>query len=420
MKKADTLKATLANKGADIFLVSDGVPAFITAGVLYRIDLNVSNAGASIHLVSSDSSQELISGPRYEVIEAYMKFVESVPQKKGMVVSRFSQLATVITGVAAIGFILGGMYFKAPENHPSISLSDLSTLMGTTAVIPPIGQLPDIPGTENTVLELVKHLGEEAPLPITPSAKEESPAAPIAISGMLKLPEEVVYENGPSDAALVEETSSFLPPYDPAAYEAAFEQPETTENLTDVKSPEIASQGETNKPVVEEPDNTDAEIKATIEPLDAELENDKNTVTIAPDTNAMDTTQNEAKRVASSLVQQGLTPSSALDVLQQLEALSQADLTEITPEMIGGLPHEVAQLLIEHGLVDMDAQRGDVPYRIIRLPETIVSKYRGKDGISSIPEANSWAATGNNVTVPLPGGGDIKKPEDMLLFGLEP
>jgi len=128
----------------------------------------------------------------------------------------------------------------------------------------------------------------------------------------------------------------------------------------------------------------------------------------------------QARLAAQSLVEKGLTTDKAKDVLAQLEALSQADLTQITPEMLAGLPHEVAQMLIEGGFVNLEDAPDGVPYRILRLPETVIAKYRGPDGIASIPEANTWASTGNFVSIPLPGGGDIRTPEDLKDFHLQP
>jgi hypothetical protein len=55
------------------------------------------------------------------------------------------------------------------------------------------------------------------------------------------------------------------------------------------------------------------------------------------------------------------------------------------------------------------------------LPSEVVNKFRGKDGIATIPENYSWyARSGGPVAIPLPGGGDIKKPEDLIDFGLNP
>lgn len=107
-------------------------------------------------------------------------------------------------------------------------------------------------------------------------------------------------------------------------------------------------------------------------------------------------------------------------MLSQLEALGRADLSEITPDMLAGLPHEVAQMLIDGGFVNLDAAPGGVPYSIIRLPESVIDKHRGPDGIASIPERNTWASTGNFVSIPLPGGGDIRTPDDLKEFHLQP
>lgn len=124
-----------------------------------------------------------------------------------------------------------------------------------------------------------------------------------------------------------------------------------------------------------------------------------------------------AREAAQKMVADGMSQEAALNVLSILEDLGNAET--VTPEMLSTLPHEVARILVEGGLVEETAPDG-TPYSIIRLPPEVLDAHRGPDGIPSIPERDTWAATGNFVSIPLPGGGDIGKPEDMLEFGLQP
>ena len=130
--------------------------------------------------------------------------------------------------------------------------------------------------------------------------------------------------------------------------------------------------------------------------------------------------QSKLKDKVGQLVKD-MSTDEKMRILAQLDEIGGG---EITPEILSSLPHEVARILIEAGLVARPTENpdapGGTPYRIIRLPERVLEKYRGKDGIASIPEANTWAATGNYVSLPLPGGGDIKLPEHMKEFGLNP
>jgi hypothetical protein len=129
-------------------------------------------------------------------------------------------------------------------------------------------------------------------------------------------------------------------------------------------------------------------------------------------------------KLTAGLVSSGMPQTKAVEVAAQLEQLAKLGGEQgITPEMLAQLPHEVAQLLKENGLLDnMEKPAGEagVPYAMIRLPEDVIDRYRGKDGIPAIPLNDSYAALGNKVSIPLPGGGDIKDPQDLQAFGFKP
>jgi hypothetical protein len=131
-----------------------------------------------------------------------------------------------------------------------------------------------------------------------------------------------------------------------------------------------------------------------------------------------------ASKLTAGLISSGMTQAKAVEVAAQLEQLSKLGGEEgITPEMLAQLPHDVAQLLKENGLLaNMEKPVGEagVPYAIIRLPEAVIDRYRGKDGIPAIPVNDSYAALGNKVSIPLPGGGDVKDPQDLQAFGFKP
>lgn len=95
--------------------------------------------------------------------------------------------------------------------------------------------------------------------------------------------------------------------------------------------------------------------------------------------------------------------------------------------MVRQLPHEIAQKLRDAGAVLTDEEvaqasraGGGPSFKIVRLTPEIYERLKDKDGIPTVPQANSWAATGGNVRIPLPGGGEIKTPDDMAAFGLKP
>ena len=115
--------------------------------------------------------------------------------------------------------------------------------------------------------------------------------------------------------------------------------------------------------------------------------------------------------------------------MQQLQAV--LDLLnsneKLTPELIRNVPHDLAQKLKEAGVVATPEEaaaaakaRGQKELRIVRLDSLTLDRMRDKDGVSTVPEAGTWALTNNSVVIPLPGGGDIRRPDDLKTFHLEP
>lgn len=100
---------------------------------------------------------------------------------------------------------------------------------------------------------------------------------------------------------------------------------------------------------------------------------------------------------------------------------------KLTPDVVRQLPHDLAQKLTEAGVVATPEEvaaaaksRGEKELRIVRLEPVVLDKLRDKDGVATVPEAGSWALTNNSVLIPLPGGGDIKRPDDLKTFHLQP
>ncbi|MTH95347.1 hypothetical protein [Roseibium sp. RKSG952] len=125
------------------------------------------------------------------------------------------------------------------------------------------------------------------------------------------------------------------------------------------------------------------------------------------------------KQIITAISNGSMSAEHAQSFLEALGELK-SNNPHVTKAMLQDLPEDVTSMLAQTGLLDelMAVGEGDTEYRIIRLPEDIIELYRGSDGIASIPERFSWAATGNYVSLPLPGGGDVKRAEHMKEFGL--
>lgn len=186
------------------------------------------------------------------------------------------------------------------------------------------------------------------------------------------------------------------------------------------ETPKAAQVDPTEKVKVEAP------AAVSVKPAPAEAPTAQEHIASSPAATSSDKAVPDEKvqKLSAGLVSKGMSEAKAVEVAAQLEQLSALGGKDgITPEMLAQLPHEVAQLLKENGLLanmEKPVREAGVPYAIIRLPEAVIDSYRGKDGIAAIPLNDSYAALGNKVSIPLPGGGDIKGVEDLEAFGFKP
>ncbi len=112
-------------------------------------------------------------------------------------------------------------------------------------------------------------------------------------------------------------------------------------------------------------------------------------------------------------------------LMSVLDNLKNGD--KLPPEIVRDLPHELARTLTEKGAVETPEETaarlagatGKASFTIVHLPAGTLGHYLDKDGVPTIPGGDSWAATGGNVVIPLPGGGEIRKPSDLALFHLQ-
>ncbi|NTF16820.1 hypothetical protein G6L37_00075 [Agrobacterium rubi] len=168
--------------------------------------------------------------------------------------------------------------------------------------------------------------------------------------------------------------------------------------------------------------SADVGVKQVGEPLKvaAATPSAGSTGAIAPGASAA--SPEEAKAIATNATK-NMDANDTAALLKQIEQMMQMDPTAITPDMLSKLPHDIAQALRDTGVLDNPGaipEKGNAPYAAIRLPEGVIDNFRGKDGIASIPENDTYAALGNRISLQLPGGGDIRKPEDLMLFGFKP
>ena len=120
-----------------------------------------------------------------------------------------------------------------------------------------------------------------------------------------------------------------------------------------------------------------------------------------------------------------MNPFEAQRAVKTLDDIktSLSDTGEISPELLREIPHEIAMALRDAGVNLTPGERREAGRKsaaVVRLPSSAIEGFRGRDGIASIPDSNSWVLTEGNVRLPLPGGGDIRTVESMTEFGLKP
>jgi hypothetical protein len=102
----------------------------------------------------------------------------------------------------------------------------------------------------------------------------------------------------------------------------------------------------------------------------------------------------------------------------------------VTEEQMAKLPPGVADKLRNSGIMTIGRNK-EVAESIQtggqarinpakQLPEEAIEASKNRYGIPSLPSRDTWTAMGGNIRLPLPGGGDVKTPEDMKQFGLQP
>lgn len=120
-----------------------------------------------------------------------------------------------------------------------------------------------------------------------------------------------------------------------------------------------------------------------------------------------------------------MNPVEAQKAVKTLDDIktSLADNGEISPELLREIPHEIAKALRDAGVDLSPGERREAGRKsaaVVRLPSSAIERFRGRDGIASITDSNSWVLTNGIVMLPLPGGGDIRTADAMLEFGLKP
>jgi hypothetical protein len=397
-----------------------------------RVDGPLPGATASrVVLAEPDGNEHVIF--EGDAVAASAKFVEiandATSKRTPVSVSRKGAYA-VLAAFTAVYLIFCHPVSQVPSQLAATqtSASDLDALLKSIpSVAGGIGKM-NIPGAVNP-----------AALPNQPSAAANSVSPVLDKPSFLDLPEDEASAAKPDDKKSKEVATADIPAYSADLYnkpaakadvstdKAAAEPAKVTEDVASKPADPVSATKAEEKPLaapvevaavpVAEPIKV-AEVSPVKDPAPAAATVDKAAATPAggkPETK-------DAEKAAKDATK-NMSAAETADLLKQIEQMMQMDPSAITPDMLEKLPHEIAQTLRDTGVIgspEAMPEKGKAPYAAIRLPPGAIDKFRGKDGIASIPENDTFAALGNKISLQLPGGGDIHKPEDLKLFGFNP
>jgi hypothetical protein len=412
-----------------VFQTTDGI-SIISGGTVLKVRLLVprpDETATRVVLVEADGKTHVIF--EGSAISAAAKLVEIGARatsarnrvsvsRKGAYLALAAFTAIYLVFCHPAGTVLDASSSQASQSDINELLKAIPSVAGGMQglAIPAIGKAGAVPGaaSQPTVAD-------------APGTQQN--AAILDKPDFLNLPE----DNKPAPAPAKDKSAAAdtaVPAYSPDLYK---DQPKTTDagsKSADTTEVSAAMPQPVAEPAVAKTPDVGATVKGapSVEqpvtaPTDPAAVLPAQTATpVATNANPKEAAPADPKRAVAEATK-GKTASDNAALLQQIQEMMKLDPTSITPEMLDKLPHEMAQILRQTGVIDSPAsmpEKGDAPYAAIRLPEAAIDKFRGKDGIASIPENDTYAALGNKIPLQLPGGGDIRKPEDLKLFGFKP
>lgn len=417
-----------------VFKTSDGI-SLVSGGRILKVRIDGPLLGATksrVVLADPEGSEHVIfEGDAVSVSAKFIEIANEATTKRTPVsVSRKGAYA-VLAAFTAVYLIFCHPVSQVPSQPAATqtSASDLDALLKSIpSVAGGIGKM-NIPGAVNPAAQ-----------PIQPSTASNATSPVLDRPSFLELPEDEVSAAKTDEKKTKEVASAAIPAYsadlytktppkaDPSADKSAADAskrsssavaPEETDETVSVSKPNekaVAAPSEIAALPVSTPVKAE-ETPAAKDSADSAKPAEKSDVKPTDDRKDAD-----AAKVAKAAAK-NMTAAEQAELLKMMEQMAGMDPSSIPPEMLEKLPHEIAQTLRETGVIgnpEAMPEKGNAPYAAIRLPAGAIDKFRGKDGIASIPENDTFAALGNKISLQLPGGGDIHKPEDLKLFGFNP
>jgi hypothetical protein len=410
-------------RGAEYVIRGDDVIVVVSSGRHLEIATRLTDKIASNVVLRDpsvpDTETVIFTGTAPQAMQAYLDIAEQLTKKKRpSALSVVKSLSVSVASIAIVAALTVG-YLETRRVASELRAAETSSPEAQLpAELPQAardlinkGSTPDVSGLK--VLKKPDFL--DAPSATAPAA-EATPAVPAA----------------PANAAQAISDLG-LPTYNPNLYTGGGAAPvnepsvptasaETKATPADPKpeaaaAPEKSTQGPTEGKAIAPDPKPEASTNPTDKPafgasLPASTADAKD-AKAQPDPKAF---KKDAEAAIKQLIGNGMSDADVRKLLLNLQQLN-AGGEGITPDMLRALPDEVAGMLADQGM-DLEGPAGGT---MNILPSEVVDQFRGKDGVATIPENYSWyARSGGPVSIPLPGGGDIKNPEDFKDFGLRP
>ena len=418
MKQTSDLLTTI--RGAEYVIRGEGTLTLLSGGRIAEIGRSLSDKDKSrlfLRLPVEGHETTILTGSADQVLDAY-RHLERTATRRHSIPASIKTLTVTVAVIAALGIAA----FQ-PENTrvPQPSATRSSEYLGE-----PLS--PDIAPETLSVMPRPSFL-DDTPAPgaglsaETPAAPSSPPGEPTPPEPSLEFP---AYDPGlytgqapdnPTPSASGEDLLGTAPSDPPEAMEkklrdflrgdnaSTADAPSTADALSRVQAP--GDDAPTAPPPAPEPPEA-SEQPPVSEPAPVAADQ-------APPADGV--IEDEAAAAVRRAIGGGMTQDDVRELLMNLQQMNVAGEDALTPEMLQSLPEEIAAMFLDGGM-EPDGQGGG---QMNILPSEVVDSFRGKDGIATIPENYSWyARSGGPVSIPLPGGGDIKSPEDLLDFGLQP
>lgn len=385
---------TLPDVGRRLAVLCDASSVSIV-GAEGAVRIRFEADGASGRLISTGTGGDVLvaEGPTGQIIDMFARLrSEAVPARRGR------GLTTLSSGVAAAALVLvglGGGYFanratQAPAFDGVALQRALSASQGARMGAPS----PEAVAGAHAALPRSVPMPAELPSLDDAPASKPAPTASVAPSVPARKPTPVA------------KAAEAIPA--PAAAPATA-APATAAPAAAAGAPaEVAAKPPA--PVVEEAKAVDAKPAEAAPTADAKPSKSERTLS-------------GPEAISAAIAR--MNPYEAQRAVKTLDDIktSLSDTGEISPELLREIPHEIAMALRDAGVNLTPGERREAGRKsaaVVRLPSSAIETFRGRDGIASIPDSNSWVLTDGNVRLPLPGGGDIRTVESMTEFGLQP